>query len=87
MHYVGVWKWIFFRLTIMFFQVLAQIDLWTNPGKYDVGVHMLPKTLDEEVAASHLEALQVKLTKLSKEQSSYLDIPVEGPFKPNHYRY
>jgi len=68
-------------------QVLAQIDLWTNPGKYDVGVHMLPKTLDEEVAASHLEALQVKLTKLSKEQSSYLDIPVEGPFKPNHYRY
>jgi len=68
-------------------QVLAQIDLWTNPGKYDVGVHMLPKTLDEEVAASHLEALQVKLTKLSKEQSSYLDIPVEGPFKPSHYRY
>jgi len=68
-------------------QVLAQIDLWTNPGKYDVGVHMLPKTLDEEVAASHLEALQVKLTKLSKDQSSYLDIPVEGPFKPNHYRY
>ena len=48
---------------------------------------MLPKTLDEEVAASHLEALQVKLTKLSKDQSSYLDIPVEGPFKPNHYRY
>ena len=83
MHYVGVWKW----NLIMFFQVLAQIDLWTNPGKYDVGVHMLPKTLDEEVAASHLEALQVKLTKLSKEQSSYLDIPVEGPFKPNHYRY
>lgn len=68
-------------------QVLAQIDLWANPGKYDVGVHMLPKTLDEEVAASHLEALQVKLTKLSKDQSAYLDIPVEGPFKPNHYRY
>merc|ERR1712088_1208620 len=68
-------------------QVLAQIDLWTNPGKYDVGVHMLPKTLDEEVAASHLEALQVKLTKLSKEQSSYLDIPMAGPYKPDHYRY
>merc|ERR1711884_516577 len=68
-------------------QVLAQIDLWTNPGKYDVGVHMLPKTLDEEVAASHLEALQVKLTKLSKDQSEYLDLPVEGPFKPDHYRY
>ena len=48
---------------------------------------MLPKTLDEEVAASHLEALQVKLTKLSKDQSEYLDLPVEGPFKPNHYRY
>jgi len=68
-------------------QVLAQIDLWTNPGKYPVGVHMLPKSLDEEVASSHLEALQVKLTKLSKDQSSYLDIPVEGPFKPDHYRY
>jgi len=68
-------------------QVLAQIDLWTNPGKYPVGVHMLPKTLDEEVAASHLEALQVKLTKLSKDQSEYLDLPVEGPFKPDHYRY
>merc|ERR1711953_449830 len=68
-------------------QVLAQIDLWTNPGKYAVGVHMLPKILDEEVAASHLEALQVKLTKLSKDQSAYLDLPVEGPFKPDHYRY
>jgi len=68
-------------------QVLAQIDLWTNPGKYAVGVHMLPKTLDEEVAASHLEALQVKLTKLSKDQSAYLDLPVEGPYKPDHYRY
>jgi len=68
-------------------QVLAQIDLWTNPGKYPVGVHMLPKTLDEEVAASHLEALQVKLTKLSKDQSEYLDLPIEGPFKPDHYRY
>merc|ERR1719264_397067 len=68
-------------------QVLAQIDLYTNPGKYPIGVHMLPKTLDEEVASSHLEAPQVKLTKLSKDQSSYLDIPVEGPFKPDHYRY
>jgi len=68
-------------------QVLAQIDLWMNPGKYPVGVHMLPKTLDEEVAASHLEALQVKLTKLTKDQSEYLDLPIEGPFKPDHYRY
>lgn len=68
-------------------QVLAQIDLWTNPGKYEVGVHMLPKTLDEEVARSHLEALDIKLTKLSSGQSEYLGIPVEGPYKPTHYRY
>merc|ERR1712050_456173 len=68
-------------------QVLAQIDLWTNPGKYEVGVHMLPKILDEEVAASHLEALGIKLTKMSKDQSDYLGIPAEGPYKPAHYRY
>ena len=68
-------------------QVLAQIDLWLNPGKYPVGVHMLPKILDEEVAASHLEALGIKLTKMSKDQSDYLGIPVEGPYKPSHYRY
>merc|ERR1711997_667526 len=68
-------------------QVLAQIDLWCNPGKYAVGVHMLPKILDEEVAASHLEALDIKLTKMSQDQSDYLGIPVEGPYKPDHYRY
>lgn len=68
-------------------QVLAQIDLWTNPGKYPVGVHMLPKVLDEEVASSHLEALDIKLTKMSKDQSDYLGIPMEGPYKPDHYRY
>jgi len=68
-------------------QVLAQIDLWTNPGKYEVGVFMLDKKLDEEVAASHLDALGVKLTKMTKEQSEYLGIPQEGPYKPNHYRY
>jgi len=68
-------------------QVLAQIDLWLNPGKYSVGVHMLPKILDEEVAASHLEALGIKLTKMTKEQSDYLAIPIEGPYKPEHYRY
>merc|ERR1719190_281881 len=68
-------------------QVLAQIDLWCNPGKYPVGVHMLPKVLDEEVAASHLEALDIKLTKMSQDQSDYLGIPVEGPYKPEHYRY
>jgi adenosylhomocysteinase len=68
-------------------QVLAQIDLWTNPGKYEVGVFMLDKKLDEEVAASHLDALGVKLTKLSADQSEYLGIPVDGPYKPDHYRY
>jgi adenosylhomocysteinase len=68
-------------------QVLAQIDLWTNPGKYEVGVFMLDKKLDEEVALSHLDALGVKLTKLSQDQSDYLGIPVEGPYKPSHYRY
>jgi len=68
-------------------QVLAQIDLWTNPGKYPVGVHMLPKLLDEEVASSHLEALGIKLTKMSTDQSDYLGIPMTGPFKPDHYRY
>lgn len=68
-------------------QVLAQIDLWCNPGKYPIGVHMLPKILDEEVAASHLEALDIKLTKMSKDQSDYLGIPVQGPYKPDHYRY
>jgi len=68
-------------------QVLAQIDLWTNPGKYQVGVFMLEKKLDEEVARSHLEALGVKLSKLSKDQSEYLGIPEEGPYKPDHYRY
>jgi adenosylhomocysteinase len=68
-------------------QVLAQIDLWCNPGKYPVGVHMLPKILDEEVAASHLEALDIKLTKMSKDQSDYLGIPMQGPYKPDHYRY
>ncbi|XP_015109366.1 adenosylhomocysteinase [Diachasma alloeum] len=68
-------------------QVLAQIELWTKPGEYKIGVHMLPKKLDEEVAALHLDKLGVKLTKLTPEQAKYLDIPVNGPFKPDHYRY
>merc|ERR1719175_414303 len=68
-------------------QVLAQIELWCNPGKYQVGVHMLPKKLDEEVAASHLGALDINLTRLTSDQSEYLGLPVEGPFKPDHYRY
>jgi len=68
-------------------QVLAQIALWTNPGKFAVGVHILPKELDEEVARAHLEQLNVKLTTLTTVQSSYLDIPVQGPYKASHYRY
>jgi len=68
-------------------QVLAQIELWCHTEKYPVGVHMLPKKLDEEVAASHLGALDIKLTKLSTEQSDYLGLPIEGPYKPDHYRY
>lgn len=68
-------------------QVLAQIELWTKPGEYPIGVHMLPKKLDEEVAALHLEQLGVKLTVLTEEQSKYVGIPIEGPFKPDHYRY
>ncbi|CAB3364082.1 Hypothetical predicted protein [Cloeon dipterum] len=68
-------------------QTLAQIELWTKPGHYPIGVHMLPKKLDEEVAYLHLEKLGVKLTKLSSDQASYLGVPSEGPFKPDHYRY
>jgi len=68
-------------------QVLAQIELWEKHANYKVGVYMLPKRLDEEVARLHLEHLSVKLTSLSKEQSDYLGIPQEGPFKPDHYRY
>lgn len=68
-------------------QVLAQLELWCNPGKYQVGVFMLPKKLDEEVATSHLAALDIKLTKLSTEQADYLGLPVDGPYKPDHYRY
>ena len=66
-------------------QVLAQIELFNN--KYEVGVYMLPKKLDEEVARLHLEKLGVKMTRLTQEQADYLNISVEGPYKPNHYRY
>merc|ERR1712231_21686 len=68
-------------------QVLAQIQLWCHTKDYTLGVHMLPKRLDEEVAFSHLGALDINLTKLSKEQSDYLGLPVDGPYKPDHYRY
>ncbi|EDV25484.1 Adenosylhomocysteinase B [Trichoplax sp. H2] len=69
-------------------QVLGQIDIWTNPDKYEKGkVYLLPKKLDEEVAAVHLDHLGAKLTKLTASQAEYLDIPVEGPFKSDIYRY
>ncbi len=68
-------------------QVLAQIALWTEPERYPVGVYTLPKHLDEEVARLHLDQLGVKLTKLTAAQAKYLGIPVNGPFKPEYYRY
>ncbi len=68
-------------------QVLAQIELWQNPEQYDVQVYRLPKKLDEEVARLHLDKLGVKLTKLTPEQAEYTHVPVEGPFKPDYYRY
>lgn len=68
-------------------QVLAQIELWQNAGSYENNVSVLPKHLDEKVAELHLEKLGVKLTKLSKEQADYIGVPVDGPFKPEHYRY
>ena len=68
-------------------QVLAQIDLYQNPDKYQLGVHTLPKELDEDVARLHLEKIGVKLEKLTDKQASYLGIDSKGPFKPDHYRY
>jgi len=69
-------------------QTLAQIELWTaKPGQYPVGVHVLPKKLDEEVARLHLDHVGAKLTKLTKEQAEYLGIDENGPYKPDHYRY
>ena len=68
-------------------QVLAQISMWQEPDRYELGVHVLPKSLDEEVARLHLDQIGVKLTTLTQEQAEYIGIPVEGPFKPDHYRY
>ena len=68
-------------------QTLAQIDLWANKDVYEKTVYRLPKKLDEEVARLHLAQIGVKLTTLSKEQAEYLGVPVEGPYKPEHYRY
>ena len=68
-------------------QVLAQIELFAKRDQYEIGVHVLPKHLDEKVARLHLDALGVKLTELSKTQADYLGVDVDGPYKPDHYRY
>jgi adenosylhomocysteinase len=68
-------------------QVLAQLDLWKNKDKYEKKVYRLPKYLDEEVARLHLEKINAKLTVMTKEQADYLQIPINGPYKPEHYRY
>jgi adenosylhomocysteinase len=68
-------------------QTLAQIDLWAHKDTYENKVYLLPKKLDEEVARLHLEKIGVKLTRLTQEQADYLGVPVEGPYKPDHYRY
>jgi adenosylhomocysteinase len=68
-------------------QTLAQIELWTNPGKYEKKVYTLPKHLDEKVARLHLAKIGAKLTQLSDKQSTYIGVPTAGPYKPDHYRY
>ena len=68
-------------------QVLAQIELWRRAGTYPIGVHILPKHLDEMVARLHLDKLGVKLTELTDEQANYLNVSKKGPFKPDYYRY
>ncbi len=68
-------------------QVIAQIELFTKTDEYEQQVYVLPKHLDEKVARLHLDALGVRLTELSDEQAAYLGVPVEGPYKSDHYRY
>jgi adenosylhomocysteinase len=68
-------------------QTLAQLDLWRNKDSYEPTVYRLSKKLDEEVARLHLEKIGVKLSKLTKKQAEYLGVPVDGPYKPDHYRY
>jgi adenosylhomocysteinase len=68
-------------------QVLAQIELWTKQDEYDKDVYTLPKHLDEQVARLHLKKINAQLTELSAEQAEYIGVPVEGPFKPDYYRY
>ncbi len=68
-------------------QVIAQIELFTKTDQYPTGVYVLPKHLDEKVARLHLDALGVKLTRLTKEQAEYIGVDIDGPYKSDHYRY
>jgi adenosylhomocysteinase len=68
-------------------QTLAQIELWQHAAKYETKVYTLPKHLDEKVAMLHLDKLGAKLTKMTPDQSAYIGVPSQGPFKPDHYRY
>jgi len=68
-------------------QTLAQIELWTKGDQYENKVYVLPKILDEKVARLHLPKLGVKLSRLTPEQAAYIGVPVDGPYKPEHYRY
>ena len=68
-------------------QVMAQVEFFQSPDKYEKKVYTLPKHLDEKVARLHLDQLGVKLTTLRQEQADYIGVPVEGPYKPDHYRY
>jgi adenosylhomocysteinase len=68
-------------------QTIAQIELFTKNDEYEKRVYVLPKHLDEKVARLHLDALQVRLTRLSEEQAAYIGVSVQGPYKPDHYRY
>jgi adenosylhomocysteinase len=68
-------------------QVIAQIELYAHTDAYELGVHVLPKHLDEKVARLHLDALGVKLTQLTEDQAAYIGVPPKGPFKSSHYRY
>jgi adenosylhomocysteinase len=68
-------------------QTIAQIELFNDPDKYPIGVHVLPKHLDEKVARLQLAKLNAQLTVLSDAQARYIDVPKEGPYKPDHYRY
>ena len=68
-------------------QVLAQIELYTKPNSYPIGVYTLPKHLDEEVARLHLGRIGAILTTLTEQQANYIGVPINGPYKPEHYRY